>query len=50
MNVERVGKLLPVTSERWLAPIVADAFGIERRVPDELERMLLRLQRPLSNR
>jgi hypothetical protein len=44
MNVERVSRLLPACTDRWLPPIVSEAFTLEQSVPEELERILERLE------
>jgi len=44
MNVERLSRLLPACTDRWLPPIVSEAFSVEQPVPDEIQRILLRLQ------
>src|SRR6185369_8405738 len=35
MNVERLSRLLPACSDRWLPPIVSEHFSVEQPVPDD---------------
>ena len=40
MNVDRMASLVPACGDRWLPPLVSEAFTVEQPVPAELARIL----------